>query len=78
MNIPKEDYLDREGIFHRLVQFEDGIVQIINTSETKALKLYTIYSPPEHPDGLIQNFQTFRESDRTRKNKTKFIYLSLL
>jgi len=26
---------------------------IINTSETEELKLYTIYSPPNHPDGTI-------------------------
>ncbi len=26
---------------------------VINTSTTQALKLYTIYSPPEHPDGTI-------------------------
>ena len=25
----------------------------INTSETEALKLYTIYSPPEHRDGVV-------------------------
>ena len=26
---------------------------VINTSATEALKLYTIYTPPEHPDGTI-------------------------
>ncbi len=26
---------------------------IINTSTTEELKLYTIYSPPNHPDGTI-------------------------
>ena len=26
---------------------------VINTSSTKTLKLYTIYSPPNHPDGKI-------------------------
>ena len=26
---------------------------VINTSRTDPLKLYTIYSPPEHPDGTI-------------------------
>jgi len=30
------------------------IHNIINTSKTKKLKLYTIYSPPEHKHGLIQ------------------------
>lgn len=28
--------------------------QITNTSNNKSLKLYTIYSPPEHPDKLVQ------------------------
>ncbi len=27
---------------------------VINTSQTDDLKLYTIYSPPQHPDGTIQ------------------------
>jgi mannose-6-phosphate isomerase-like protein (cupin superfamily) len=26
---------------------------IVNTSDTQMLKLYTIYAPPEHPDGTI-------------------------
>lgn len=26
---------------------------VINTSSTEALKLYTLYTPPEHPDGTI-------------------------
>jgi mannose-6-phosphate isomerase-like protein (cupin superfamily) len=39
---------------------DDGIIvtggtehNVINTSETETLKLYTIYSPPNHPDGTI-------------------------
>lgn len=31
-----------------------SIHNIINTSDTDLLKLYTIYSPAEHEDGLIQ------------------------
>jgi len=27
---------------------------IVNTSATEALKLYTVYSPPEHKDGTIR------------------------
>jgi mannose-6-phosphate isomerase-like protein (cupin superfamily) len=27
---------------------------IINTSATEPLKLYTIYSPPHHADGIIR------------------------
>lgn len=34
---------------------------VINTSTEKALKLYTIYSPPEHEDGTIH--QTKAEAD---------------
>jgi hypothetical protein len=27
---------------------------VINTSKTTELKLYTIYSPPEHQDGTVR------------------------
>lgn len=44
----------------RLVHAGDGIVvpartrhNVINTSPTEPLKLYTIYSPPNHPDGTV-------------------------
>ena len=26
---------------------------MINTSATEPLRLYTVYSPPEHPDGTV-------------------------
>jgi mannose-6-phosphate isomerase-like protein (cupin superfamily) len=26
---------------------------IINSSQQQSLKLYTLYSPPEHPDGTV-------------------------
>jgi len=34
---------------------------IINTSETEPLKLYTIYSPANHPDGVV--FATKAEAE---------------
>jgi mannose-6-phosphate isomerase-like protein (cupin superfamily) len=34
---------------------------VINSSRTEALKLYTIYSPPEHPHGTTH--QTKAEAD---------------
>ncbi len=49
---------------------EDGMVvvvpagvqhNIINTSANEMLKLYTIYSPPQHPDGTIH--KTKAEAD---------------
>ena len=27
---------------------------VINASSTKPLKMYTIYTPPQHPDGFVQ------------------------
>ncbi len=35
---------------------------IINTSRSEALKLYTIYSPPEHPDGTIHKTKAEAEA----------------
>lgn len=46
-----------------LLRVRDGVAFIVppntyhnvkNLSRTQALKLYTIYSPPEHPPGTIQ------------------------
>lgn len=34
---------------------------ILNTSTTESLKLYTVYSPPNHPDGTIH--KTKAEAD---------------
>ena len=54
-----EEHLVREG---------DGVVvpaqtyhNVINTSKTEELKLYTIYSPPNHPAGTIH--KTKAEAD---------------
>ena len=27
---------------------------VVNTSDSEPLRLYTLYSPPEHPDGTVQ------------------------
>lgn len=34
---------------------------VVNTSKTEPLRLYTIYSPPEHPDGTVH--KTKAEAD---------------
>lgn len=36
---------------------------IINTSDTNPLKLYTIYSPPEHARGTVQHDKPKKDSD---------------
>jgi len=46
---------------------------IINTSETEPLKLYTIYSPPNHQDKTIhQTKQEAEASDEHFDGKTSF------
>ena len=34
---------------------------VVNTSATEPLRLYTVYSPPEHPDGTVH--QTKQEAE---------------
>ena len=36
---------------------------IINTSETEPLKLYTIYSPAHHQDGVVRATKADAEAD---------------
>jgi len=35
---------------------------VINTSATVALKLYTVYSPPNHPDGTVHKTKADAEA----------------
>ena len=42
---------------------------IINTSTTDDLKLYTLYSPPNHPDGTVH--VTKAEADAAEAEETK-------
>ncbi len=39
---------------------------VVNTSKTSELKLYTIYSPPEHQDGIVR--RTKREADEQEEH----------
>ncbi|OGG14079.1 cupin [Candidatus Gottesmanbacteria bacterium RIFCSPHIGHO2_02_FULL_39_11] len=38
---------------------------VINTSNNKQLKLYTVYSPPHHKDGMIHRTKSEAEADET-------------
>lgn len=40
---------------------------VINTSKTNTLKLYTVYSPPNHPDGTIH--KTKAEAEEAEKHE---------
>jgi mannose-6-phosphate isomerase-like protein (cupin superfamily) len=53
----------------RLVHNGDAVVvpagtyhNVINTSKTEELKLYTIYSPPNHPDGTVHKTKSEAEA----------------
>ena len=60
-----------DGELHML---EDGVAlvipagtehNIINTSPGEKMRLYTLYTPPEHPDGIIH--ETKKEADEYEK-----------
>ena len=36
---------------------------VINTSQAEALKLYTIYAPPYHKDGIVRRTRALAEAD---------------
>jgi mannose-6-phosphate isomerase-like protein (cupin superfamily) len=53
----------------RLVHDGDAVVvragtyhNVVNTSKTAVLKLYTIYSPPNHPDGTMHKTKAEAEA----------------
>ena len=35
---------------------------VVNTSDKDSLRLYTLYSPPEHPDGTVHNTKAEAEA----------------
>jgi len=55
-----EGVVSIDGVKHKVADGDAFIVpagakhNVTNTSKTKVLKLYTIYSPPEHIDGTIR------------------------
>ena len=41
---------------------------IVNVSRDEALRLYTLYAPPEHPDGTVHRTKRDAETDEREKN----------
>jgi mannose-6-phosphate isomerase-like protein (cupin superfamily) len=39
---------------------------VVNTSQSEAMRLYTLYSPPEHPDGTVQHTKADEAAARKR------------
>lgn len=58
-----------DGVEHKLADDYAVVVpagakhNILNTSQDRAMKLYTIYSPPHHRDGLIHETKEAAMSD---------------
>jgi mannose-6-phosphate isomerase-like protein (cupin superfamily) len=44
---------------------------VINVSDTEPLKLYTLYTRPEHPDGMIQKTMADAITDEEKAKKKK-------
>jgi mannose-6-phosphate isomerase-like protein (cupin superfamily) len=58
-----------DGNEERLVRSGDAVVvpaktrhNVINASKSEPLKLYTIYSPPNHPDGTVHETKADAEA----------------
>ena len=53
-----------DGVAHRLSDGSAVVIpagtkhNVINVSDTEELKLYTLYSPPEHRDGTVHKTKT--------------------
>ena len=53
-------YVELDGERHELHDGSAVVIpsgarhNVVNSSERDALRLYTLYSPPEHPDGTVQ------------------------
>ncbi len=56
-----EGIVSIDGVEHKIKDGDAAIVpcgakhNVVNTSKTQELKLYTIYSPPEHQDKVIRH-----------------------
>lgn len=54
-------YVELDGKRHELADGSAVVIpsgaehNVVNTSRSDALRLYTLYSPPEHPDGTVQH-----------------------
>jgi mannose-6-phosphate isomerase-like protein (cupin superfamily) len=63
------------GKEEHLVKAGDAVVvpagtfhNVVNTSSTKPLKLYTVYSPPNHPDGTVHKTKADAEAAEAAKH----------
>jgi mannose-6-phosphate isomerase-like protein (cupin superfamily) len=55
-----EEHIARDG--DAVIVPAGAYHNVINTSKTRQLKLYTLYSPPNHPDGTIHKTKAEAEA----------------
>lgn len=54
-------YVELDRVRHELADGSAVVIpsgakhNVVNSSDSEPLKLYTLYSPPEHPDGTVQH-----------------------
>jgi mannose-6-phosphate isomerase-like protein (cupin superfamily) len=63
----KEEHLVRDG--EAAVVPAGTYHNVINPSRTKLLKLYTVYSPPNHPDGTVHKTKAEAEMAEEEEHK---------
>lgn len=51
---------------------------VINASKTEKLQLYTLYSPPNHPDGTVHKTKAEAEEAEKHEHKSSSSFLSKL
>lgn len=61
----KEQHVVRDG--DAVVVPAGTYHNVINTSKKEQLKLYTLYSPPNHPDGTVH--RTKADADRAEEHR---------
>jgi mannose-6-phosphate isomerase-like protein (cupin superfamily) len=64
----KEELIERDG--NAVVVPAGTYHNVINTSKTTQLKLYTIYSPPNHPDGTVHKTKADADASEVAAHHT--------
>ena len=64
----KKELLERDG--SAVVVPAGTYHNVINTSKTTQLKLYTIYSPPNHPDGTVHKTKADADASEAAAHHT--------
>lgn len=65
-------YVELNGTRHEIADGSAVVIpsgakhNVVNTSKNEALRLYTLYSPPEHPEGTVQHTKADETAAKAR------------